>query len=388
MNIGLFKGRFMYNVVDNFIDELAYAFEDRGHKVYIFNLADFKKKNFIESSSEIMKCNLDLMVKFNGIDFQPYSGFYEDLDIICGTILVDHPFFHYERLKNYSIGKNNFVTVYDEGTLELIDKYIDNRIICTQLLHGGTYSSTGSIEKKKYDVIFAGGINQEYTHIERFISNIENSKIKSLAKHLWKMKLENWEKTLYELWEQDLSKFELNQEELIYFIEQIYTQIDVAVRSYCRYKVISSLLKAKIKINYFGECKIDEFNNDINFINNGNVDYKKLLEIMSESKIIVHDTPYFRNGSHERIFSSMLNGALVFSNKNNYSFNMYKDQESIIYYSLDNLEELAEKIKYYLNNDDARRKITDNALKITREYNTWGKRADEILEIYNIVRNQ
>lgn len=108
---------------------------------------------------------------------------------------------------------------------------------------------------------------------------------------------------------------------------------------------------------------------------------------MSQSKILLNDMCYFENGSHERVFSAMLNDALVVSNKNNYSFNMYKDKESIIYYDAGNFNNLVSNVKYYLQNEDERNQVVNKAYDITSKYNTWGNRADEIIELYDIVKN-
>lgn len=83
----------------------------------------------------------------------------------------------------------------------------------------------------------------------------------------------------------------------------------------------------------------------------------------------------------------MLNDALVVSNKNNYSFNMYKDKESIIYYDAGNFNNLVSNVKYYLQNEDERNQVVNKAYDITSKYNTWGNRADEIIELYDIVKN-
>lgn len=167
----------------------------------------------------------------------------------------------------------------------------------------------------------------------------------------------------------------------------IYSIVDKALRSKTRYDVILSLLKNGISVNYYGNCQIDELGKYDNFNNHGPVDYQEILEIMAQSKILVNDLPYFKNGSHERVFSAMLNGAFVVSNINNYSYNLYKDGESMIFYDVNNQEDYVEKVKYYLKNENERKRITDNAQRLTSECNTWENRANEIIEIYNVVKN-
>lgn len=126
---------------------------------------------------------------------------------------------------------------------------------------------------------------------------------------------------------------------------------------------------------------LKEVRNDIEI--NELIDYLKNKKI----ELVVAYMCYFENGSHERVFSAMLNDALVVSNKNNYSFNMYKDKESIIYYDAGNFNNLVSNVKYYLQNEDERNQVVNKAYDITSKYNTWGNRADEIIELYDIVKN-
>lgn len=61
----------------------------------------------------------------------------------------------------------------------------------------------------------------------------------------------------------------------------------------------------------------------------GAIDYIQLIKEIKKSKILLHDTPYSQNGSHERILTGMLNKTLVLSNKNNYCNKRYIDGENI-----------------------------------------------------------
>lgn len=387
MNIGFFKGDFQYDVVNYFVDELSKVFQRKGHNIYILDLCEVSKtKDIVGAARDLVDCDLDLLLKFNGIDMEVYNGFYEELDIICGILLVDHPFYHYNRIKKLK-NKNTFISVYDQGALESAEKYIDSDAILTQLMHGGSCSHNENYEVKKYDVIFMGGLKKRFLEVEKNLDQLPDTKMKKIAEYIYINASKKYTETLDDYLNEAIEKFELDTEEVESFIKGIYPLIDHGLRIKYRYDVILNLIRNGIKVDYFGNCELDELENYDNFINHGPIKYEEALKIMSESKILIHDTVYFKNGSHERIFSAMLNGALVLSNTNNYCFNMYKDKENIVFYDINRLDELEEKVKYYLNNEEERQKIVENAYEITSQYNTWDNRAEEILEIYDIVRN-
>ena len=59
----------------------------------------------------------------------------------------------------------------------------------------------------------------------------------------------------------------------------------------------------------------------------------------------------------------------------------FKDGEELIIYKLDKLEELPDKIRYYLNNKEERIRITNNAYENVKINHSWKKRVEEFEEI-------
>lgn len=129
--------------------------------------------------------------------------------------------------------------------------------------------------------------------------------------------------------------------------------------------------------------KKKEFLEHKNFITHGPIDYIKLIVEIKRSKLLIHEIPYFQNGSHERFLTSMLNKTLVLSNINNYCNKQYVNKENIVFYDMNNLDTLVNNVYYYLENEDKRKKVEENAYQITKCFNTWINRAEEIIIIYN-----
>lgn len=384
MNIVLYKGTFNYNVVNYFVDELYNSLRKK-HNVEIIDLNNI---TYAEELINIIKDkSIDMIIAFNGIGIVGDNSIYDDLGIVFCALLVDNPYYHFDRITRVKSAKT-FFGIYDEGAIKMAENMIANDKIYTNIMHGGSFHKQLE-EKKGYDVTILGGINEEFIDIDKQLQVFEYDFSKRIAKELVERINTNNNITVYECMQEIIEESIPEDIKILYEFKEecakIFIIIDRMFRMRKRYDVISTLIEHGIEVNYFGHCKCNKFNESEKFINHGPVEYEKGLEIMAKSKIVINDLPLFINGSHERIFSSMLNKALVISNINNYCFNMYKDKESIVFFY--NMNDLVEKVNYYLKNDQERNSIVENAYKLTIEYNTWENRADEILEVYSIIKN-
>ncbi len=380
MNILVYEGVFQYNVVNYFAKELAEGFKGLGHKVILYNLSQQGRiEDFIEI---LLKENIELIISFNGIQAARIDIIKEligKLNIVMGIILVDHPFDHWQRIQ-WEKGENTFICMYDEGYLHIVEDYIDDQIPIAKLHHAGIGSSVEQNEKI-YDVVMAGTIQESSEEIPEGI-------LKEIGDELYNKAIQNYSIPLDYLLDEvmknrGLSKalFRENQdfqEALAY----MYNLTDRQIRNTMRVKVLEAMLKAGIKVDLFGNCKIEQLKHFDNLTYHGSIDYLDLLHEIKKAKILVNDFKTVTNGSHERILSTMLNKTLVLSNQNTYCNNDYIQGRHIVYYDVNSLETLTDQVKYYLEHDDEREKIVHEAYVLTSEKHTWKNRASELESIY------
>ena len=90
------------------------------------------------------------------------------------------------------------------------------------------------------------------------------------------------------------------------------------VRAYTRFTLINELAKSGLNITICGsgwENFAKEYKN-VNYLGSLNIDEN--LELINKAKILVNATPTLKNGSHERVFTGMLNNSVIFSDKSSY----------------------------------------------------------------------
>jgi len=383
LNIVIYKGQFQYDVVNYFVKELELAFNEMGHAVITIDLLTTNPNDII---SFFLKNRVDLILSFNGINFVDKS-IYEKLNIPLGIILVDHPFYHISRIKAYK-GKTTFICMYDLEYLDCFEECIDNDIPISWLLHGGTEVQSESYVEKEYDIIIPASIGN-YNYFEQKLLELQEGIVKEIALNLYERGKTDYNHTLYTYFKEELNSMGIsmqdlmNNEDYLTAFSYIYILVDKALRTRNRYRTVKKLLDEEFTIYHYGNLQNDELTKYSNFISNGPLDYINLIKEIKKSKLLLNDEPYFQNGSHERLFTSMLNKTLVLSNINNYCNNQYKDGESIVFYDMNNLDTLVDKIHYYLENEDDRKCIEEKAYKITKRFNTWRNRAEEIINIYS-----
>ncbi|OON90341.1 MAG: hypothetical protein ATN32_04185 [Candidatus Epulonipiscium fishelsonii] len=171
------------------------------------------------------------------------------------------------------------------------------------------------------------------------------------------------------------------------FFEEVYRAVDWCRRMKYRHKVVRTLLDNDIKVEFWLNSKDKFFNEYSNFKDNGKLPYLEIVEKIAESKILLQDLYPVKNGGSERVFNAMLNRTLVISNRNSFANDELIDGVNIIYYDANNLNELVEKVRFYTENYDLAQPIIENAYKLVSEKHTWKNRAEELINMYYIMKD-
>jgi outer membrane murein-binding lipoprotein Lpp len=122
-----------------------------------------------------------------------------------------------------------------------------------------------------------------------------------------------------------------------------------------------------------------------NIVVHGNVNSRGCLDMISQSKISINVMPWFKNGAHDRVFNSMLNGAAVVSDPSIYLESCF-DKSSILFYDLKQLktkegcEKLGNDVKELLADKDRLEQMISNAYRICENSHTWACRTNQFID--------
>ncbi|MBD5520838.1 MAG: glycosyltransferase family 1 protein [Lachnospiraceae bacterium] len=370
--------------------QLAEAFQKMGHQTFIFDLS--RPWNSSQRFFKFYEKGNTVLVNFN---FHGMSGeeifldendrmMWDALQIPVYNIVVDHPMYYHHFLekvpKDYhhiSIDRNH--EKYMERFFPEIKRGPFLPLAGTKLYPDKSYTPA---EYRRYDVTMVGNYTPP-SQFEKYITRIDDEytefyygMIDDLLAHPMK--------TVEEVAEEHIRREipEVTHEELKMLMSKL-TFIDLYVRFTTRGEAVRALADAGIKVNVFGggwdqlECKKPE-----NLIVGNSLDSVGCLKKLCQSKISLNVMPWFRDGAHDRIFNSMLNGALCLTDSSAYLEEILKDKENCRIYSTADIEALPDMVYGLLANPSGLQQVIDKGYNLAESAHTWEHRAALLNEMY------
>lgn len=114
--------------------------------------------------------------------------------------------------------------------------------------------------------------------------------------------------------------------------------VDLNVRFHYRQLAIRALVDAGLKVHTYGEgYNYIECQHPENIIQHGSANSQQCLDKISQAKISLNVMPWFKDGAHDRVFNSCLNGAVSLTDSSRYLDEIFTDDENILFYDLNML---------------------------------------------------
>lgn len=384
MKLILFRGG--VETQEFFSIELANTFEKLGYEIFFYDLMDEQCSyiallNFCKNGNTAM-----FTFNFNGIAGEKFlyqkdgTNFWDKYNIPCYNMVVDHPFYYHQYIEKtpklyYQISIDRFHEAY-------MRRYFP-KINCGEFLPlGGTRLETREalipIKERPMDIVFTGNytrpetFNKYIAHMDQEYINFYHSILEELIANP-SLRLEDLaERRLKE----ELGKISDTDLKSCYK-NMIF--IDLSVRFHFRALAVKELVDNGFKVNVFGagwnalKCKHPE-----NMIDGGGVNSLKCLEVINQAKISLNVMPWFKDGAHDRIFNSMLNGAVSLSDDSIYLREQFLDDEDIKFFGLDNIVEIPYIADGMLKNNNWMSEMANCGKIKAEKCHTWECRAKMI----------
>lgn len=371
-----------------FSEQLGKTFEKLGYEIFYFDQC-----HEYDSFSKLLwfcepKVTAAVSFNFDGCSGEDYMidalgiNFFEAREIPFINIVVDHPFYYHKFLPYLP---EDYVQIsIDREHEAYLRRFFPEMKRGPFLPLAGTSLWTEDTlpgwDERPVDVVFTGNytppsdfekvitrINDEYTAfyydiIRDFIEHPHMGMMPGIIKHL--------QEGVEDVTEEGI------RDCMPYMIV-----IDLYVRHYFRGEVVKHLVDAGIPVMCFGagwdrlECRHPE-----HIINGSVLDSMGCLEQISRAKISLNVMPWFKEGAHDRVFNSMLNGAVCLTDWSRYLQEELQDGSDLIFYELDDLEALPAQVSSLLADRDRWEKIQKKGYVTARARHTWANRARRIHE--------
>lgn len=163
--------------------------------------------------------------------------------------------------------------------------------------------------------------------------------------------------------------------------------LDLCVRSYFRGDIIRLLADADIIVHVFGadwerlHCK-----KPWNIIRNNRMVHSSIcVEAIRNARISLNIMPWFKDGAHDRVFTSMLQKTVSLTDDSHYLTRQFTDREDIAFFSLQERKQLPDCIRELLSDPENASRLAENGYQKAIAAHTWFHRSHELLKKLNAL---
>lgn len=366
-----------YESKRHFAFELAQGLTRQGIETEIFDAEDplFKKM----PKFKIEEFSPDITISFHS--FMPdHTGkfLFDWFQIPHLSILVDPALYYLDMAASpYSI-----LSVVDQFDIEVLKGFGCDKVFF--LPHGANRELASSPEsEKEFDVVFIGSC-YDYLSLRSHWRGALSAELSSILEQAADLFLNDNVTSLQSALTEIINSHDEVPKNMDFL--QMFRFLDIYTRGLDRIQLIRSLKDVKVHI-FGGSCEGDlyptrgwkDYVADMpNVQVHDPVNYDESLEILKKSKISLNSSPFFKNGSHERLFVPPLLNTLVVSNDTVYTRKEFVDGKDIILCPPKGWEFVNERVVSLIKDEDKRRHMVAQAKSKVLEKHTWDERAKTI----------
>ena len=117
----------------------------------------------------------------------------------------------------------------------------------------------------------------------------------------------------------------------------------------------------------------------------GRINLADTFAYMRNARINLNVMPWFKEGTHDRIFNTVLRHSICLTDSSTWIDAHYEDGKDIVLYDLNQMEKLPEIADYWLNHPIEAQELLEKAYQKTAQNYTWVNCVDSLLE--SLARN-
>ncbi len=346
-----------------------------GHTVFCFDMQCFEQS--FGALLDFREHGLDGVIVFNNAGFRmelkSRRSLWDDWDVPCYNIIVDHPMYYYETLDYAPV--RGIVACADRYHEDYIRRFYPTVARTIFLPTAGEclkpYHDLKPFRERSIDVLFIGGYKYDAAapHDEFSVR---------LSEYLIQHSTDTFEAAIEHcLLEQHGP---LSDHELKAYIEQ-YRFTDLNISALFRLEILRTLVHAGITVTVYGDrFEETDLYGHPNFLYQGRCSTEEGIRMMEDSKIVLNQLAWFKAGASERIFEAMLQGAVSLTDDSLYLRENFTDREDIMFYSLSHLNALPDIVHSVLSDETLAEQIRSNAYEKACLQHTWLQRASALVD--------
>ncbi len=384
-NIWILLGNNLYDTKRHFSKKFSEALNRKGIKT---RFLDALKEDPVAIASAQKNQLPDLLCSFYWpFQFTKIERLWKQFKIPFWSILTDPP----APLFPYLQRPNLLISCVDHLQCEELKKMLFKKVFFFG--HGVEVELTQLPEEQKlYDVVYLGTC-YDPQGLEKFwnkYSDLQRKTIELALSIFW----ENPKATEWEALQRAMSELQANPADLDYASLLYY--IGSYIKGTDRLELIRSIKNATVHI-FGGACFrppiavkgwSSYFPDNSNVIVHPAIPIEEGIEVMRRSKICLNSMPFFKNGTHERLFMGPACGCMMITTDTIWAREHFNEGEDMVFYKPGQWSRVNESVEYYLSHEDERKRMAERAKEKVRKFHTWDSRVDELLQVLPPILNQ
>ncbi len=377
-----------------FTDQLDQELQLRGHDTFIWDFMNppadnpHSYENFMIFASR----KIDLAIGFDGMCFRHDAliNVWDTLGTIVVDIFMDPPLRFHPTLKKHP--KNYFLFCCDYDHVDYVTRYFPDDVPHVAFMpHIGTVPQyeipVVPYAARKYDILFSATYyspESKLAEMKEMLS--DNSDMQQFYHLMYRNMIEDSALTTEQAVFLTLQQLEWSvPDDTLRTIFRCSEPIDWAIRMYQRGQVVSALAESGLDLYLLGRGWEDHSSAKYPNVHRiaDRIPYAQTLSAMADAKINLNVFPWFKSGTHDRIFNTLLQRSLPLTDSSRWVDAHFTDGQDIVLYDLKHLEQLPEIAGRMLDSPELAENIIQKGYeKVLREY-TWRNCVDWILASIN-----
>jgi glycosyltransferase involved in cell wall biosynthesis len=370
-----------------FMSQMAATFVKLGYEIFVFDLIHCsesikKLKDFVGGEPAAAVTFNHTGIAGEALIYSEDKSFniWDELGISVYNIVVDHPFYYHDFLQEGIRPEKYYHISIDRNHMDYMKKYFPQVQHHLFLPLGGTSLVSDQKELKPFgqrsnDIVFTGNYRDPFYFL-RFVEHKGQEYIDFYMDIFEDLKA-NPDQTLEETaYVHVFQEFGPVSDQDMRDIYKNMIFLDLMIRFYYRGQVIKTIADSGFKIRIYGtgweelKCRCPQNITSHGFLSSG-----ACLELIADSKISINVMPWFKRGAHDRIFNTMLNGAVCATDTSIYLDEFIRNGENALYYSLKDIDRLPDQISRLLSDSALAERIAAQGYDTAARGHTWEHRA-------------
>lgn len=374
-----------------FADQLDRELQARGHETFILDVRNpsAEDPHSYVSFARFVSSGVDVAICYDamGIRDQALIDIWNEQETLVVDIFMDPPLRFHPSLENTPAKYHLFCC--DREHVAYVRQYFKKEISQVDFMpHVGVVPEENlwviPYKERKYDILFCGTYYQpdgQMAEITKFYP--ENTREFELYQRAFQNLRHNSKLSVVQGVLLTMNQMELKLSEKEWrSVLNISNYVDWAIRMHQRGRVVTALAESGLELYLLGRGWENHPSVSLSHVHriDDRIPYGETLSYMANARINLNVMPGFKQGTHDRIFNTLLQRSVPLTDSSAWIDDNYTDGVDIALYDLDHLEKLPDIAKGLLVDTELAEKIIENGYQKTVSQFTWGHCVDWILD--------